>query len=309
MNTFFDKKGLDINYNFDNKINIFKDLVVYKKFLSNVEEIFKTVTDSELYEKTEYVIKPWGNWAGNWVGKATQLDVNPMSLEKPTNNIAVRENKFLFDMFDHYFVALKDYLKSNAENMVWPEWVENFDFTNDSVWMPSGITLLKYDEPDYSSDFDYSKPAMNYHTDANNYDEESNDTKQILTVTFYLNDNYEGGEISFYDSINNLVYDYKPSAGDVTIFPSGLPFYHGVNPFSGGPRYLARMFFMYMHPGTPEWHLNKEKYGEDVWKEMERKRLEEHYYSGGNLLEISYDGKTTTHFKKAFPKQKPIKVE
>jgi hypothetical protein len=309
MNSPFENKGLDLDYNFHNKITIFKNLVVYKKFLSNVEDIFKTITDSELYNKQEYVIKPWGEWAGNWIGKATQIDVSAMSLEEPTNEIAENENRFLRETFNHYFAALKDYLKNSTEEMEWPHWVKNFDFADDSVWMPSGMTLLKYDEPDYTSDFDYSKPAMNYHTDANNFDEESNDTKQVFTVTFYVNDNYEGGEISFYDSINNLVYDYKPSAGDVTIFPSGLPFYHGVNPFSGGPRYLIRMFLLYMHPGTPEWHANKEKYGEEAWEKMEKERLEAHYYSGGNLLEISYDGKTSTHFKKAFPKQKPIKVE
>lgn len=305
----FSGQGKDVDYDFNKKIEIFRNLVVYKKCLSNVEEVFKTVLESEAYQETHYAISPWSIWHGNWAGMASQIDVSVESIRQPESDIDLKEKKFLDDVYDHYYACLKDYLKNNTKDMRWPSWVDSFDFSDTSVWMKSGMSLLKYDEPDYSSGFDYSSPAMNYHTDANIYNEESNDTKQIFTVTFYINDNYEGGEISFYDEENNLVYDYKPKAGDITIFPSGLPFYHGVNPFSGGPRYLIRMFFLYYHPGTPEWHANKEKYGEEEWKKMEHERLEKHYQQADNLLEISYDGNTVTKFKKAFPKQKPIKVD
>jgi hypothetical protein len=50
--------------------------------------------------------------------------------------------------------------------------------------------------------------------------------KHWLTCNIYINDNYEGGGLSFKVFTNETEYDhfsYKPSAGDALVFPSHDP--------------------------------------------------------------------------------------
>lgn len=54
-----------------------------------------------------------------------------------------------------------------------------------------------------------------------------------LTVSICLNDNYEGGEFTFFKQ--SLTYDLKK--GDVLIFPSNFMYPHGVKKITKGTRY------------------------------------------------------------------------
>jgi predicted 2-oxoglutarate/Fe(II)-dependent dioxygenase YbiX len=87
-------------------------------------------------------------------------------------------------------------------------------------------------------------------------------TKAEITVTMYLNDDYDGGDIEYrnYDKhfthfriegdqmiemeTNKVIpgFNYKPQAGDIIIFPSKLPFYHGVKKVTKGQKLFLRTF-------------------------------------------------------------------
>jgi len=58
-------------------------------------------------------------------------------------------------------------------------------------------------------------------------------TFRRASTVFYLNDDYEGGEIEF-PSFN---VKYKPEAGDLIMFPSSYAYRHKVNPVTSGVRY------------------------------------------------------------------------
>ena len=58
---------------------------------------------------------------------------------------------------------------------------------------------------------------------------------------FYLNDDYEGGEIEFRHS----GIKFKPKAGSVLFFPSNFLYVHEVYPVTKGPRYAL-----------PNWYHN-----------------------------------------------------
>ena len=59
-------------------------------------------------------------------------------------------------------------------------------------------------------------------------------SNRILAWTVYLNDNFEAGETEFlYQQ-----YRYKPSKGDVVIFPAGFTHTHRGNPPIGGDKYI-----------------------------------------------------------------------
>jgi predicted 2-oxoglutarate/Fe(II)-dependent dioxygenase YbiX len=87
---------------------------------------------------------------------------------------------------------------------------------------------------------------MTYHTD---YDQEQFYKPGLVfhtTVLLYPNDNYDGGEISFIemDSEENVLWrhDYKPKAGDIVIFNSRPPIYHGVSPNLNAEKYIIRAY-------------------------------------------------------------------
>jgi hypothetical protein len=97
---------------------------------------------------------------------------------------------------------------------------------------------------------------MNYHTDYRQERFLIPEIKFHTTAVFYLNDNYIGGEISFIelDDEQNILwsYDYKPKAGDVVVFSSNEPIYHGVNTIESGEKYMIRTYLRFNQPPTPE---------------------------------------------------------
>jgi len=60
-------------------------------------------------------------------------------------------------------------------------------------------------------------------------------TDLAFSLVCYLNDDYEGGEISFPD--HNITI--KPKKGSLIMFPSQTPFIHEVKPILSGDRYMA----------------------------------------------------------------------
>lgn len=64
--------------------------------------------------------------------------------------------------------------------------------------------------------------------------------QRTLTMSLILNDNYEGGEFSFF----NKEYIVKPRAGQAILFPSNFMFPHGVLPVKNGTRYAVVTWFL-----------------------------------------------------------------
>jgi predicted 2-oxoglutarate/Fe(II)-dependent dioxygenase YbiX len=69
-------------------------------------------------------------------------------------------------------------------------------------------------------------------------------TCTILTVQMYLNDDFEGGELVFYDRMDgDIIYKYTPQKGDVLIF-DGLIWHEGCI-VTNGIKYAARTEVVY----------------------------------------------------------------
>lgn len=122
---------------------------------------------------------------------------------------------------------------------------------------------------------DDDKYSMHYHTDFQREKADAPGLKYALTCTMYLNDDYEGGELSFKiakeDGTIDTI-DYKPSAGDTIVFPSIEPYYHGVRQIGTGDRYFIRTFWTHYSEGTPEWRAGLAEHGSEKWAEMEKAR-------------------------------------
>jgi hypothetical protein len=114
--------------------------------------------------------------------------------------------------------------------------------------------------------------TMQYHTDYIISEREAPGPKFHTTCTFYINDNYDGGDIEFY--VNGDIVNHKPKAGDILVFPSDAPFFHGVKTIPTGNKFFVRNFVMFDYAGSPEWMANQMKHGAHRWSLIENERLE-----------------------------------
>jgi predicted 2-oxoglutarate/Fe(II)-dependent dioxygenase YbiX len=62
---------------------------------------------------------------------------------------------------------------------------------------------------------------------------------RTVSITFYMNDDYTGGEVEF----KNFNFIFKPEKGDVLIFPSNYIYNHEVIPVETGTRYAIVNWF------------------------------------------------------------------
>lgn len=58
---------------------------------------------------------------------------------------------------------------------------------------------------------------------------------RVLSCSFLLNDNYEGGNLSFFEKKDEVIFPNK--AGSAIVFPSNFCFPHAITPVSNGDRH------------------------------------------------------------------------
>lgn len=142
-------------------------------------------------------------------------------------------------------------------------------------WIYEGWNIGKYSTTQ-NPNHEY---VMHHHTDFQREIAYSPGVKFAVTAVFYLNDNYKGGEVEFRfvedESLEVIKedYTYKPSAGDVVVFLSGHPHYHGVRSILEGQKYIIRTYWRHDQPAHEKWLEKEKKYGKDLWAEMEKERL------------------------------------
>lgn len=77
-----------------------------------------------------------------------------------------------------------------------------------------------------------------------------------ISVLIYLNDDYEGGELTF----NRLNYSFHPAAGDLVLFPSNNIFLHQAHRVTRGSKYALVSWASLksnrkLFPGASRWPL------------------------------------------------------
>jgi predicted 2-oxoglutarate/Fe(II)-dependent dioxygenase YbiX len=71
-------------------------------------------------------------------------------------------------------------------------------------------------------------------------DSYGDDTKQVLSIVLYLNDDYAGGELYF----KNQDIKIKPEAGSLIAFPSTDPYFHESLAVTSGIKYISPGFWI-----------------------------------------------------------------
>jgi hypothetical protein len=241
------------------RIHLYKKIILYKDAVENVDEIYNFYKNSEDWHS-------WGIFG-------TMFDLNDSSAEfenfpeehewqeyVQNTLLDYSKNSFGKDLLWAFYKSTKDYVGFTDSS------IENWKFhrmTNCFYETKSGISEDK---------------AMPYHTDAMPEFKDEPGDKFAITCLIYLNDDYEGGDLMFrvYDETKDQydAFSYKPKAGDIIIFPSAEPYFHGVSLVTSGRKMFTRSFWFFKFKGTEEWWKNFNQYGEAAWKEMEEKRKE-----------------------------------
>ena len=197
---------------FDLKV-LSPDIWYWENALSFPEDL-KNFIDKIDYEPESYSrISKWENWtASNDVnliyGKTKTINKDNLRVstgsdivDKKTLYIA---NSFLmaFQMCTDRYLASRN-LDKNRYNL-------NLDRITIKAWNEGQSMGPHFDGQDGNKDLAFSLVA-------------------------YVNDDYEGGEISF----PNHNITIKPKAGSVIMFPSQEPYIHEVKPITSGTRYMS----------------------------------------------------------------------
>ena len=197
------------------------------------------------------------NWTP-WYTFGSRSKIANMHIKRDQNPSQYDLNKAALEMFDSVY---DDYI-SDYGDAEWPEFVD-WTETDPLILCNSEIEILKhhmYPQKEY---------AIEFHTDRHEHRIELPGGKQIITFTFYLNDDYEGGEVEFIDEAENKVITYKPKAGDVTVFPAGLPFWHSAKAVtSGNNKVFLRRFKNWEYSGSKSYHEGVKKYGKMQYDKM-----------------------------------------
>ena len=275
-----------------NKTIIYPKVVVYHNLLNDPKKIADMLKANRGIKENNHHLVPWRDWKP--MGEIMNVDLPdylPETLNEKDNQEKRNQEQCLLDINTAFHIASDDFFNMYSEDNGWPEFVKHFDRKSEP-WSRSGMSFLRYDPTNYNYDVKNNKPglAMDYHTDHAEFNERYPGKKFVVTVTIYLNDDYEGGEISFLDESTGSLTNYRPKAGDVTVFPSGYPYFHGVFPILGGDRYLLRMFWSWYYEGHSEWHEGYAKYGEEEWTRMENERKEIEFNSGKHHRVVVYPG-------------------
>lgn len=219
-----------------NKQIIEEKIYYYEDGVKNFDTLMQTIDELDVLDK-EYGKESWLDWTAsndkNFIyGKTKSFDVNEI------NNITLDKEykekmKYVYDtiMESFYDVSL-DYARSIGDN----------------------------DEPRLFPTFNIKKYRAGIGM-GSHFDQLDGDKTLRYSLVMYLNDDFDGGEISFslsdyedvkkvaspdldYDiAVNNgqIQFGLKPKAGSIIIFPSSAPYYHTAH--------VVKSNFKYMVPG------------------------------------------------------------
>lgn len=245
-------------------IELHPKIHVYKNMVPKAKEFVDFLKETETSEEKGDLFSEWEDWYIFGRYMQTELDIDPKvssdsEYNKKQLDFTKTLSKAFFDTTNHY--------------------IEKYNIEKPDNWTTMGLSVCRYNpNNDVTEDL-----AMHYHTDYVGGRAEEPGFKFVITCTIYLNDEYDGGDISFLIEDTGEVIDYKPVAGDIIVFPSGAPgdyYWHGVKRISNGYKYFIRSFLGIDYPGSDQWHENVKKYGKLEWENMFHEKFKEEIQSG-----------------------------
>ena len=270
---------------------IFPYVCVYKNLIKKPEDIHNLLKTSlqlseENPDKNFGAFPNWIDWFvfGKYVSVSGDDLIKPKSEEDLTDShlLYVRETMIASWIMEARIAAISHYVGKYKVP------------TLKEAVIQQPLNLAMYYSNVLTDSQKHNNLTMQYHTDFRVDQIEQECFNMLLTCNFYFNDDYEGGEISFY--AYGKKFEYKPEAGDIIVFPSGSPlfpgnepYFHAVNNITSGNKFIARNYLMYKQDASDNWLKNEALYGKEKWANMEKSRIENDNIQP-NILIIYDDG-------------------
>jgi len=189
------------------------DIWYWDNALSFPEHLKEFIDQIDEYPESYSRISKWENWTASndkdlVYGKTKTI--NKANLKKSTGSDLVdKKTLYIANSFLMAFQMCTDrYLASRNLDK------DNYNLNLDSV------TIKAWNEGQ----------SMGPH-----FDGQDGNKDLAFSLVAYVNDDYEGGEISF----PNHNITVKPKAGSLIMFPSQEPYIHEVKPIVSGTRYMS----------------------------------------------------------------------
>lgn len=210
----------------------------YRNVIKDPKKLVETIEKTEMYEYGDS-IKKWVEWtscSGPMYLYGQEKLIAPTEEERKQAS----EDSDLGYIFHTINNAFYDVCKDYAESVGDP------------------------DEPFFYPAFNIKK-YMAGTTMGAHFDQQEGDTRLRYSLVMYLNDDYEGGEISFiikdpsgplstesadedYEIAKNqgiIDIGLKPEAGSILIFPSSPPYHHTAHLVKSGFKYMVPTHWMH----------------------------------------------------------------
>lgn len=211
-----------------------KNIYYYKNAIPNAKKFVEAI---ESTEKEDYgtSLTKWNEWtacSGEMYLYGSQKTVQPSDFEKNADKDSNLVSYIYNTITDLFYNVCKDYALSKGD-------------TEEPMILPA---------------FDIKKYSAGTFMGAH-FDQQEGDTRLRYSLVFYLNDDYEGGELSFtiespdapilvgkpsedYSlsrETDRVTIGIKPEAGSVIIFPSSPPYHHTAHLVKNGYKYMIPM--------------------------------------------------------------------
>ena len=211
-----------------------ENIYYYKNVIKDPKKFIQIIEDTENDDYGSSLTK-WHEWtacSGEMYIYGSEKTVMPSEIEK---NKLQKDNKVSYiyhTISDIFYNVCKDYAISKGD-------------TEEPIILPA---------------FDIKKYSAGTFMGAH-FDQQEGDTRLRYSLVFYLNDDYEGGELSFTiespdapivqgkpkedyslsKETDRITLGIKPEAGSVIIFPSSPPYHHTAHLVKSGFKYMIPM--------------------------------------------------------------------
>jgi len=196
----------------NNRVNLGLGIYVYKNVVTDDEEFLKNLEDAF---NTSIVLDDIET-----IKKANEDKPESVDRDLETFTIPYKLSKVLLDTHHTPKQAFNNIVANKIYNVL--DIIEK-DYCFNIYNMPlppihEPYYILKYTKNNF---FDNHIDATFTHP-------------RVVSLLYYLNSDYEGGEIEFPE----LGILYKPESNDVLVFPSNFIYMHNVHPIKNGTRYV-----------------------------------------------------------------------
>lgn len=215
-----------------------ENVYYYKNVIDNPKKLVDMINETEQYDDIVNVVPKWNEWSacsGKMYVYGSKKNLFPEHLDSLSDELK--------DKASYIIDTIKNGMKLVCEDWAKEKGIE------ESINISPFIGINRYMEGTF----------MGGH-----FDQQEGDTRLKYSLVMYLNDDYEGGEISFTikdkiltdsgekprEDFNNPInidkYDFgiKPEAGSVLIFPSSPPYNHTAHLIKKGNKYMVPGFWM-----------------------------------------------------------------